>query len=268
MTQPLPYFYDGGMPWVVRQYSKGVIDRAGNVLNSLPVGDPAREEILTVINNWRSCHSYPLHAIRMTLLKRARKIDEKALIARRLKRLPSIAIKLKDNPHMSLTQMQDIGGCRAILRNVSNVDHLVAIYEKSKSKNPHNRPILIERYDYIDHPKSDGYRSVHLIYKYQSKSPDKLSFNGQRIEIQIRSKLQHAWATAVETSQTFTGQALKTKIKSASESWLRFFALMGSAIAAREKRPNVPGTPDNKKERADELRAIAEQENIVDYLEG
>ena len=32
-----------------------------------------------------------------------------------------------------------------------------------------------------------------------------------RIEMQIRTKLQHIWATAVETMGTFLGQALKSR---------------------------------------------------------
>jgi hypothetical protein len=64
-------------------------------------------------------------------------------------------------------------------------------------------------------------------------------YDGQRIEIQIRSKLQHLWATAVETAQIFTGQALKSKVKNASADWLRFFALTSSAFALREETPTV-----------------------------
>jgi hypothetical protein len=163
--------------------------------------------------------------------------------------------------------MQDIGGCRAVLANVRDVNKLARVYEASKSKNPHDRPVLIEKYDYISCPKADGYRGIHLVYRYQSKSPEKADFNGQRIEIQIRSKLQHAWATAVETAQTFTGQALKSRIKSANESWLRFFALMGSANAFWERKPNVPGTPANTAERVKELRGIVNQERILDSLD-
>lgn len=258
-------------PWqtmslVTREYSKGQIDRAGEALITLPFGNPVRDSALTVINNWRSCHAYPLQIIKMTLLTRAKKIDSKALVAQRLKRLPSIALKLKQNPQMKLSQMQDIGGCRAVLRNVRYAHELVQLYEATKSKNPHDRPVLMEKYDYIAPPKEDGYRGIHLVYKYQSRSAKRIVFNGQRIEIQIRSKLQHIWATAVETAQTFTGQALKSRIKSASESWLRFFALMGSAIAAREKLPNVPRTPEDAGDRVDELSDIVKRENILDCL--
>lgn len=262
------YSFSARMKFLTRVYSKGRIDRAGKELITLPADDPLWEETLAVINNWRSCHSYPLQVIKMTLKNRAKQIDSHALIAQRIKRLPSIAIKLKDNPPMKLSQMQDIGGCRAVMRNVSAVDKLIDVYEKSNIKNPRDRPVWADRNDYIKEPKQDGYRSFHLIFKYQSKSADKAAFNGQRIEIQLRSRLQHAWATAVEIAQTFTGQALKSKVKSANEAWLRFFALMGSAIALREKRPTVPGTPQDRNELVQELRALSGQEKIVGCLDG
>jgi ppGpp synthetase/RelA/SpoT-type nucleotidyltranferase len=256
------------MAWAKRQYTKGQIDRAGAALIGQPL--PTAEEFeraLAVINNWRSCHSYPLQAVKMTLLRRAKSINRSALIAQRLKRLPSIAIKLRDNPAMKLSQMQDIGGCRAVMPSFADMRKLIAAYEKSRSKNPrHGRPVQHEKYDYIRHPKPDGYRSYHLIFKYQSKYEDKRDFNGQRIEIQIRSRLQHAWATAVETVQTFTGQALKSKVKVGDPQWLRFFALMGSAIAHREKSPLVPGTPEKGEHLIQEIRDLSERLSVEHVL--
>lgn len=222
---------------------------------------------LDVTNNWRACHSYPLQIIKMTLLHRARSVSPSALIAQRLKRLPSIILKLEQNEHMKLSQMQDIGGCRAVLPDVRDVRKLIKLYDESKSKNPRSgRPIEHERYDYIQTPKPDGYRSHHLIFKYQSKYPDKQAFHGQRIEIQIRSRLQHAWATAVETVQTFTGHALKSRIKSGDPEWLRFFALMGSALALREKQPTVPGTPENKSDLIQEIRDLSAKLSVEHSL--
>lgn len=254
------------MAFAKRWYSKGRIDKAGKELITLSPSDPRMDVALEVINNWRSCHSFPLQSIKMTLLKRAKKISSKAIIAQRLKRLRSISIKLGDNPNMKLSQMQDIGGCRAILSNVAQVDRLVRVYEKSRVTNPRGRPEWADKTDYIADPKADGYRSVHLIYKYQSTLHDKMPYNGQRIEIQIRTALQHAWATAVEIAQTFTGQAMKSKIKSANATWLRFFALMGNAIAMREKSPLVPNTPTDKAELVDEIRATAADQSILDCL--
>jgi ppGpp synthetase/RelA/SpoT-type nucleotidyltranferase len=255
------------MAWTKRQYSKGQIDRAGNQLIAPPENRNDFESSLAIINNWRSCHSYPLQVIKMTLLNRAKRVSSSALIAQRLKRLPSIALKLRQNQYMKLSQMQDIGGCRAIMPNVRDAKKLMAIYKVSSSKNPrHGRPIQHEMYDYVAQPKPDGYRSFHLVFKYQSKYKDKKEFEGQRIEIQIRSRLQHIWATAVETVQTFTGQALKSKIKAGDPNWLRFFALMGSVIALTEKSPLVPETPQNQAELVDEIRTLSEALLVEDNL--
>ena len=68
----------------------------------------------------------------------------------------------------------------------------------------------------------------------------------------MRSVLQHAWATAVETVGTFTQQALKSSV--GEEQWLRFFALMGTAVARREATPAVPDTPQTKTALRSELR--------------
>ena len=258
------------MAWAERQFSKGRIDRAGRDLVNLAKDDPARELAIQIVDNWRSCHAYPLQIIKMTLFNRARSINRRALIAQRLKRRPSIEIKLRDNPAMQLSQMQDIGGCRAVLQNVSEVKKLFSKYKEYHIKSPKDRSSWdgSEDFDYITRPKEDGYRSLHLIFRFQSASPDRAVFNGQRIEIQIRSKLQHVWATAVETAQVFTGQALKSKVKNASQDWLRFFALTSSAFANRERSPVVPGTPSDRNVLLTELEEIVNRANIMPSLLG
>jgi ppGpp synthetase/RelA/SpoT-type nucleotidyltranferase len=254
--------------------SKGQVDRAGKILTT-PASFDADDilEAFRLINNWRAVHSYPLHIAKVTLKARADKISKKAISAQRLKRLSSIALKLRRNSHMKLSQMQDIGGCRAIMPTMREVQRLVAIYEEAIKKNPPEkdlktlsskkkvqiRPEFVERYDYISKPKPDGYRSFHYVYKYRSAAKEKQIYNGLRVEIQIRSKLQHAWATAVEAISTFTEQALKSGLGNAR--WKRFFALMGTAIASLENCPIVPNTPTDR----DEL--IAEIEGLYHELQ-
>lgn len=119
-------------------------------------------------------------------------------------------------------------------------------------------------HDYIRHPKSDGYRSYHLVYRYRSESKKHAVYNGQKIEIQVRSRLQHAWATAVETVSTFTGQALK--FSGGEESWRRFFALMGSALALEEKTSPVPDTPQIRQDLVSELRELTSSLNVEAVL--
>lgn len=190
-----------------------------------------------IINNWRLSHTLPLHVIKRTLENRAKKIDPSANVARRIKRLSSIEAKLKDLSSFRLTQIQDIGGCRAILSSITDVFRLSTVYAAAKDMS-----VVRLKDDYIANPKSDGYRSIHLVSTYRSKSRNFSDYDGLRIEIQLRSKLQHAWATAVETVSAFTG--IPVRSSNSNPQWRRFFALMGTAIAQREQQPSVPGTED------------------------
>ena len=82
--------------------------------------------------------------------------------------------------------------------------------------------------------------------------------------MQIRSPLQHVWATAVETVGTFLQQALKSS--EGEEKWLRFFALMGSVFALREGRPTVPGTPTSAETLAQEIKDLSTRLDVEGRL--
>jgi hypothetical protein len=226
--------------WTKPQYSREQVNAAGKALVSYIKATAFEFELwqqfdaaLPVINNWRSSHGFPLNTFRVGLNRRARRIDPDSLTAQRIKRLSSIASKLQRFPLMKLSQMQDVGGCRAVLKSVDDVYRLVEDYKKSEIK---HRLVGID--DYIQDPRDSGYRGVHLKYRYFS---DKSRvYNDLKIEMQLRSTYQHAWATAVETVGTFVRQALKSSVGEAQ--WLRFFALMGTVIALKEGTPPVPGT--------------------------
>jgi hypothetical protein len=103
-----------------------------------------------------------------------------------------------------------------------------------------------------------------LVYRYHSDEKD--IYNGLKIEIQIRTALQHAWATTVETVDAFTQQALKSS-KGRSD-WERFFQLMGSEMAFRENSPLVPNTPIDREELRRELGKCADELRVKAYLSG
>jgi ppGpp synthetase/RelA/SpoT-type nucleotidyltranferase len=254
------------MTWMTPQFSRKRVDSAGDLLVSGTIWTVEIDDAFAVINNWRSSHSYALHCLKMNLRQRTERMDQKAVIAQRLKRLSSIAFKLKRNTNMKLSQMQDIGGCRAVVETARDVDRIVRSYDLSIARNAKTSHDFVRKYDYIRSPKNDGYRGVHFVYKYRSSKSKYEVYNGLRIEVQIRSRLQHAWATAVETVSAFTGQALKSNI--GTDSWKRFFALMGSAIAIREGRYLVPGAPVNHGELVRELRVLSDELKIEDVLAG
>ena len=91
--------------------------------------------------------------------------------------------------------------------------------------------------DYINEPKIDGYRGVHLIYRYSN--PYARDYEGLYLELQLRTKLQHAWATAVETMGTFLGQSLKSG--QGENQWRDFFTKASAALSVIEKTMPVPG---------------------------
>ncbi len=218
------------------------------------------ERAWSVVENWRVAHRYPLNAFHMTLRNRAIHIDRSALTAQRLKRMPSIFRKLyrTTTKTMQLTQMQDIGGCRAVVGNLGRLKCLLWEYETKPLRSE-----LSNRRDYIDTPKDDGYRSVHLMYRYSGRASSSY-WHRLRIEIQIRTKLQHAWATAVETVDAFTGEHVK--FGGGSDEWRRFFALVGAAHAKQEKTSEVPFTPTRERELKEELDHLERSLSVVESL--
>ena len=250
------------MEWIQPEHERKDVNAAAKILLEAETEVMAADEYqeaLQIVNNWRYSHNYPLNTFKVTLRKYAAKAYPSAVVAERRKRLESILSKLNRESSMRLTQMQDIAGCRAVVGSVSSVRGLVEIYRKSDIKHK-----LHHVKDYIDHPKSSGYRGVHMIYEYFSDKID--TWNGLKVELQFRSPLQHVWATAVETVGAFTKQALKSSRGAAD--WLRFFALMGSYIARKEKSSIVPDTPTDTAELKSELSDCVSELNAFSQLQG
>ena len=102
---------------------------------------------MEILSYWRTSHASALEYAFDLLENITNKIDKYALLAKRLKRTPSIVNKLKrfNSKGMQLSTMQDIGGCRIILSNLKNVDRLIKTLKKER---------LFElRNDYIRNPQ-------------------------------------------------------------------------------------------------------------------
>jgi len=258
--------HDGLAQWIKREYSKSTVDRYGALLVSdEELTDDLFVQCCKVVLNWRSSHAMPLLTFRMHLTKRARKVEPNAIIAQRLKRFSSIMNKLAREPNMKLSQMQDLGGCRAIM---SDIDSLQRIYERYRNANDdfvQSRGGM-KCFNYLEKPKVDGYRGIHLVGRYSARAQKNEAWNGHRIEIQLRTKLQHAFATTVETVTAFTRSPLK--FGGGPEQWRRFFSLMGSALAIREDTPLVEGTPTNHVQLIGELRDLTRALRVRQRLKG
>lgn len=246
------------MAWTIPNFSRSQVDKAGRFLLVSNWSGEEHERALAIVNNWRSSHSWPLNTLRIGLAKNALRIDPNAVIGQRTKRLNALYNKLRKARTMRLTQMQDLGGCRAVLTNVKAVYALADQYVNN-SKFRHE---LLPIDNYLENPTALGYRGIHLIYSYRS---DKIeAYNKLLIEIQLRSQFQHAWATAVEIVDRFKWTGLKSG--HGNREWQRFFALMGGYIAQMEGTMPVPNVPTTSRELTAEIKHLSAKLKVEEQL--
>ena len=247
------------MSYPILKCSRTTVDKAGKtLLEYISASASAREwghnetEAVNVVNNFRVCHAYPINTFQATLRKKINLLDTDYLVAQRLKRLVSTVVKLNRFKKMRLSQMQDIGGLRAVLPNLKLVRELEKDYRTAKFQHD-----LYLSKDYIENPKSSGYGSIHLVYKYKNSLNPK--YNGLFIELQLRTHLQHIWASAVETMGAYLKHSLKSS--EGPQKWLDFFSISGSVFAHMEGTPPVPEYKDLTKRKTYE-RVLEEEREL------
>jgi putative GTP pyrophosphokinase len=243
------------------EVSRRKVNKAGEALIKSNSDSQEYLRALEIANQWRLAHLYPINTFQSRLRGMVKRFPD-SIVAQRLKRMPTIIDKLARHPGMQLSRMQDIGGVRAIVKDVSAVQDVVSQYETSK-RFTH---ILKNKKDYIAQPKPDGYRGVHMVYQYNNtlaRNEKAEIYQGLLLEVQIRTQEQHIWSTAVETMGTILKQPFKTR--GGDSDWQEFFALMSSAIAV------VEGTPvldQHQSMRAyDIYKAVAEKAEKMHALE-
>lgn len=212
-------------------FSGKEVIKAGDMLLSSDIysDDERFNWAMNVLSYWRSSHEQPLEAALSLVEKIAKEIDSNAIFAKRLKRLPSIVGKLSrfSEAGMKLKNMQDIGGCRVIVSTPKQLKILVKELRKHSFFKKNDGSVRFK--DYIEHPKEDGYRSYHLIGSFNNKNADA----NRQIEVQLRTKIQHLWATTLEIVELYTGEALKTN--NGSDKWHDFFKLVSRQLEFMEK---------------------------------
>lgn len=233
-------------------FSKSAVDKAGRQLAFGNAKNLSTEEAQEIVAHWRSCHEYPMFRARQNLKNRANKITKEAIVVQRHKREISIISKLR-RQSIRLTQMQDIGGCRAIVPRLSDVREIESLYKDYHDKD-----------DRISAPAASGYRSLHIVERVPvSKEPSSTEF---LIEIQLRTLLQHSWATAIETVDTFLGTDIKSS--NAPAEWLRLFALISGAFALQERTEPPPGVPSEIGVLKKEIEELDADLNLLVQLRG
>ncbi len=256
-ADPLPE--DRFMPeHEVCTYSRKYIEEAGKMLaGQIDSYDEEVVEMFRIAHLWRRSHLRPMQMVRADLAGKARRLGGGTISVSRLKRMLSIRRKLRETPR-TLYQMQDIGGCRGIFGTLADVELVARQYLDGQAK------YAVSRADnYIADPKPDGYRCQHIILKFSGLGED-AAYNRHRIEVQLRTRLQHAWATAVEAVGLVTNSNMKAG--EGDTDWLRLFQLVSAEFALTEGAPLVPMVSESRRERLQEIRHIARKLKAVENL--
>lgn len=171
--------------------SKSRVRRAGEGIRG---GHPTVDD-LAIVDVWRAAHRPVLNTFQAILRNRTR--HSGIVVAQRHKRRSTIFDKLLRYPKMELPRMDDVAGCRLIFDGIEDLYQFRQKFHKARFK--HKRRNDNDKYDYIKSPNPiTGYRGVHDVYEYDVNSAYGDQYRGLLIELQYRTKNQHAWATCVE----------------------------------------------------------------------
>ena len=111
--------------YVTPEYSRSQIENAGRALAGQLTDIEEAAAIFRVAHNWREAHLFPMRRARFELTSLSKKVAQDAITVARIKRMKSIRKKLRETNY-TLYQIQDIGGCRAIVDTVGELKGIVA----------------------------------------------------------------------------------------------------------------------------------------------
>jgi len=213
--------------------SKSRVSKAGQNVRD----DKANHDDYSCIEEWRAAHRAVLNTFQASLRNRTR--YKNIVVAQRHKRRNTIFNKLNRLPKMELARMDDIAGCRMIFESIDELYSFRENFHKARFK--HKRKNDIDKYDYIKRPKSTGYRGIHDVYSYDVNSITGKPYKGLLVEIQYRTLVQHAWATAVEVIGFITESQPKF---SQGDSRYEYCMALASEILARFYENHTGYFPD------------------------
>jgi hypothetical protein len=211
--------------------SKGVIDRAGQYLVAVNSGGEAVDvvrfrEAYEILDLFRGAHQPPMTKVAMGLRSMVKTATHRdPVVSQRLKRSPRIVRKLVRMGNSNLARLEDIGGCRAIVQNIDELESVRARIEQVWGQRFGQ---IRRRRDYIAEPQATGYRALHWAVER----------DGRRIEVQVRTRLQQQWANAVELADGRLNLTLKDGV--GPESMLEYFRILGDYIGSMDQRAPDP----------------------------
>ena len=171
--------------------SLGAIDRIGLAFCESPQKTHAISEL-------QAYRAFRMRCLKTTLgIVDACQVPSRAAVSVRLKRLDSIRRKLnRKQSSFRLGRLDDVIGLRIVCESLSTVREFSR--RVCKSHNFHRLK------DYIETPRSTGYRGMHHIMRFNQPVTGSVEVS-MRFEVQVRTVLQHKWAVWSESQ----GEAVK-----------------------------------------------------------
>ena len=229
------------------------MDISGKMLGGMPISDKLRTMVQDRIYPYRELMAYYNCAMMEVATKFNVLNEELSLqydrnpiesIRTRLKSVDSIAEKLTRkgislplNVERIQEEIHDIAGVRVICSYPSD------IYMLSEAFLRQDDIFLVERKDYIQNPKPNGYRSLHLIVEVPIFLHNRKKL--MKVEVQFRTISMDWWASLEhkirykqdlgEANQAHIEQELKECAEISAALDKRMEALQQQANAAREK---------------------------------
>ncbi len=96
-------------------------------------------------------------------------------------------LQLEPTVENARDQLTDIAGIRVICHFIRDIDWIVDIIKKQKDL------IILKERDYIRSPKSNGYRSYHIVFGVPVYHTDGMDY--YPVEIQLRTMSMDFWAS-------------------------------------------------------------------------
>lgn len=236
--------------------SKARVTKAGEHIRK---GIASPDDFL-VVESWRAAHRGVLNTFQAILRNRTR--GTKISVAQRHKRKVTIFDKLNRFPGMQLARMDDVAGCRLIFRSIKDLYAFREVFHKARFKHKlRNDP---DKYDYIKNPKTTGYRGIHDVYEYNVNSEAGKELAGLYIEVQYRTLVQHAWATAVEVIGFITQS--QPKFQRGDTRYERAMALASELLARAHENRTGPFQTASNQEVLDEFLKMDSELHLMQTL--
>ncbi len=239
------------------------------------------EDDINLIDQWRRAHCYVINTFQSWIkghINRKSDLAGTVEFAQRLKRKKTVLDKLrrKDAEGNLLIKdvvgMHDFAGCRMIFDNIGDLNKFRSyMHSNFVMRNVrHQIRHTLDKYNYIDRPKLSGYRGIHDVYRHIPRGSDRTEssakpWDGLLVEIQYRTRAQHAWATAVEISDLLDDERTKFAMDASERG--HFFAIASEIIARQHEGLERVYQGKDLEQLKGELHSMEERLGILNRLQ-